>query len=157
MRPAHTPVIIKCTELVQAGDLFLLRVACPFCQVRLLTGVQVASCDHCHADLSLCLLEIPPRGKHRLLSGTRRKRKAGLNKSQINALLEIQCNLCAYCDRAMDTYHVEHIRPLSIGGTNNFDNLCIACPRCNLLASDLVFPDRNAKRAYVRLQQNLKA
>lgn len=40
------------------------------------------------------------------------------------------CRWCgAYCK---DDYHVDHITPLSRGGSNRIENICIACPKCNL-------------------------
>lgn len=48
------------------------------------------------------------------------------------ALHATQGGLCAYCHRPLDGhYHVEHKMPLSRGGTNWPDNLCLACPSCN--------------------------
>jgi hypothetical protein len=34
------------------------------------------------------------------------------------------------------TFHVEHILPASAGGSDDADNLCLACPGCNLHKSD---------------------
>lgn len=44
---------------------------------------------------------------------------------------------CEYCqlpqeDSPLATLHIEHIRPLKHGGTDNFENLCLACIDCNL-------------------------
>ena len=40
---------------------------------------------------------------------------------------------CAYCGtECADDYHVDHMIPLSRGGSNGPENLCIACPSCNL-------------------------
>lgn len=40
---------------------------------------------------------------------------------------------CAWCAKpCRDDYHVDHIVPLVKGGSNWPDNLCIACPPCNL-------------------------
>lgn len=57
----------------------------------------------------------------------------------VPALIERQTNQngvlrCAYCNKPLfpDKYHVDHIRPLSRGGSNDLDNLCLACPKCNL-------------------------
>jgi len=48
-------------------------------------------------------------------------------------LYEEQSGLCAYCGiRLFDHYHIEHMQPLSRGGTNWPENLSLTCPECNL-------------------------
>lgn len=39
---------------------------------------------------------------------------------------------CAYCHERPDVLHVEHVVPLSRGGTNTIGNLLPACRSCNL-------------------------
>jgi hypothetical protein len=43
---------------------------------------------------------------------------------------------CEYCrllqDAAGVTFHVEHIRPRSLGGQTDLSNLALGCPGCNL-------------------------
>lgn len=43
---------------------------------------------------------------------------------------------CYYCACDLTKYHVDHYVPLSKGGTNNPDNIVIACPYCNLAKGD---------------------
>ena len=55
---------------------------------------------------------------------------------------------CEYCRMHQSlqgaTFHVEHIVPSSAGGPDTADNLCLACPSCNLGKSDrLRVPDPN--------------
>lgn len=38
---------------------------------------------------------------------------------------------CSYCDRIADPPFIDHIIPLAKGGTNDVENLCIACGTCN--------------------------
>jgi hypothetical protein len=49
---------------------------------------------------------------------------------------------CEYCRMHQSlqgaTFHVEHIIPSSHGGPSELDNLCLACPSCNLHKSDRV-------------------
>lgn len=46
---------------------------------------------------------------------------------------------CEYCRLLQDasgvTFHVEHVRPRSMGGETNLDNLALSCPGCNLSKS----------------------
>jgi len=55
---------------------------------------------------------------------------------EIKALYAMFEGLCIYCgEKETDdgpTWHLDHIRPLSQGGTNHASNLAIACPSCNL-------------------------
>ena len=49
-------------------------------------------------------------------------------------LLKEQDNKCVYCGKDLsEGYHMDHIVPLSKGGTNWPDNLQILCPTCNLV------------------------
>jgi hypothetical protein len=45
-------------------------------------------------------------------------------------------NCCEYCLLPQDgcslTYHIEHIVPRQHGGGDDYDNLALACHRCNL-------------------------
>jgi 5-methylcytosine-specific restriction endonuclease McrA len=44
---------------------------------------------------------------------------------------------CYWCDCKLgEKYHVDHVIPLSKGGTNDPSNLVIACPTCNLSKHD---------------------
>jgi len=47
---------------------------------------------------------------------------------------------CYYCGKKLGTgknaYHVDHIIPLSRGGSNDISNLVIACPQCNVSKQD---------------------
>jgi len=53
--------------------------------------------------------------------------------ADIAALLIDQHDLCAYCGLILDgNYHVDHVVPLSQGGSNDAVNLAITCPPCNL-------------------------
>ena len=44
-----------------------------------------------------------------------------------------QNNHCWWCSKALkDTYHIDHRIPLSRGGSNSAENICLTCPTCNL-------------------------
>lgn len=53
--------------------------------------------------------------------------------SDLKLLYQSQKGLCWWCSKPVaQKYHVDHRIPLSRGGTNAPENLCIACPSCNL-------------------------
>lgn len=57
--------------------------------------------------------------------------------TDIDCLYINQRGLCAYCGCKLNgKYHVDHIIPLSRGGSNNADNLTLTCARCNLSKGD---------------------
>jgi len=44
---------------------------------------------------------------------------------------------CFYCKRHLnERYHIDHVVPISRGGTNDCGNIVIACPSCNCSKSD---------------------
>lgn len=50
----------------------------------------------------------------------------------IRLIFEQQKGLCWWCSKPVgDDYHVDHRIPLSRGGSNGPENLCISCPSCN--------------------------
>lgn len=59
-------------------------------------------------------------------------------QSDVQALLRIQRGECAGCHSRLDNFHLDHIIPLSRGGTNWCGNLQLLCPHCNLTKSDLL-------------------
>ena len=51
----------------------------------------------------------------------------------IEAIYRRQQGLCAYCQQVLRTlFHVDHRTPIVRGGRTVEENLCCACPRCNL-------------------------
>lgn len=44
--------------------------------------------------------------------------------------------LCAYCGTGEGPFDIDHIHPVSKGGTDDLDNLCLACRSCNLAKSN---------------------
>ena len=49
---------------------------------------------------------------------------------------------CEYCRMHQSlqggTFHIEHVTPRSHGGSDDPDNLALACPSCNLHKSDRI-------------------
>ncbi len=57
---------------------------------------------------------------------------------QIREQYERQKGRCYYCQQKVkwSKHHVDHVIPLSRGGSNDISNLVIACPTCNLSKND---------------------
>lgn len=66
----------------------------------------------------------------------RRAQKRGVGgsytKHDISALQVAQRNCCAACKTKLVRFHVDHVVPLSAGGSNDRMNLQLLCPPCNL-------------------------
>lgn len=66
------------------------------------------------------------------------RKAAGGSHTQddIRRLRTMQRDRCAYCLKALrGKFHVDHITPLSLGGSNAPRNLQLTCSRCNLSKS----------------------
>lgn len=58
---------------------------------------------------------------------------AGDPTSEIMAWRLAATKVCSWCGMGcQDKYHVDHVMPLSRGGSHRIANLCISCPSCNL-------------------------
>jgi len=67
----------------------------------------------------------------------RRAREAGNGgvhtDADVIAQYERQKGKCFYCGKKLDDdYHVDHVVPLALGGSNGPENLVIACAYCNV-------------------------
>lgn len=77
------------------------------------------------------------RERWRLYKLNRRAKLAGNGgrhtKEQIERLLILQRYKCIYCLTNIGRlYHIDHIRPISKGGSNDISNIQLLCPPCNL-------------------------
>jgi 5-methylcytosine-specific restriction endonuclease McrA len=63
-------------------------------------------------------------------------------------LYENQRGLCAYCERS-EKLTIDHIIPISKGGSNDISNICLACLRCNLSKREKT-PEQWVNRWYLR-------
>lgn len=53
--------------------------------------------------------------------------------ADVRAQYARQKGICFWCpEKVGDTYHVDHVVPLILGGSNGPENIVIACPTCNL-------------------------
>ena len=62
-----------------------------------------------------------------------KKRNNGgkLSKGLAAKLLELQQGRCACCRNPLETYHLDHIMPIALEGSNTDDNIQLLCPTCN--------------------------
>ena len=63
------------------------------------------------------------------------KLKAGgsFAAAEIKVMLKCQREKCVYCRTDIrESYHIDHVMPLALGGHNGISNIQLVCPRCNL-------------------------
>lgn len=65
---------------------------------------------------------------------------------------------CYFCHRKLDDdFHIDHIVPISRGGTNVANNIAITCDYCNLHKSNNIFDEKEffyyVKEMYFRLRE----
>lgn len=69
-----------------------------------------------------------------------------------------QCRYCGYSPEQSETYvpfHVDHVKPWSVGGSNAMDNLVVACRTCNLCVSNKWFDSFEEKKAWILERRKL--
>jgi 5-methylcytosine-specific restriction endonuclease McrA len=75
------------------------------------------------------------RAKCRQYAANRRAREKGAfgtySSQDVARIFKEQKQRCAYCQHRLDCYHVDHIVPLALNGSNEPSNLQILCPSCN--------------------------
>jgi 5-methylcytosine-specific restriction endonuclease McrA len=74
--------------------------------------------------------------RHALYERTRRARKAGADGfhtiEDVWRILTSQNHQCAYCPFVLFRFHIDHIMPLVLGGSDGPENIQALCPRCNM-------------------------
>jgi len=66
-------------------------------------------------------------------SGKESKKRSYINKAIKYKLWEKQKKRCAICHKPIDptNWHLDHKKPIALGGTNNIRNLQLLCPSCH--------------------------
>lgn len=71
--------------------------------------------------------------------GSRRRKAIALSETHfsyedVGLLWNKQDGNCHYCNSSLNDYgwHIEHVNPLSRGGSNGHENIVLACVTCNL-------------------------
>lgn len=63
----------------------------------------------------------------------RNKLRGKLSKNLVKRLMQLQKGKCACCNQPLSNgYHLDHIMPLALGGSNTDDNIQLLKPNCNL-------------------------
>jgi 5-methylcytosine-specific restriction endonuclease McrA len=76
----------------------------------------------------------------------RRNAEGRYTEHDVRELMLKQKSKCAVCLVKFEEYHIDHIQPLSVGGTNYPSNLQLLCAPCNLKKSNkdpLIFMQEN--------------
>ena len=76
------------------------------------------------------------------------KRRARLNPSVIDRIMDRDRRTCVYCGFRANC--IDHVVPWSYGGGHEDDNLVASCDVCNKILSDRVFDSVDSKRQFVR-------
>lgn len=141
--------IIKVRKTNQCGDYFLFSFNCPKCNEEHLETVDSIEGKICECGFIFNEAILDVGGSvFKLTVGT--MRKVILSIKKIKIMYDNQEGKCAYCQKELfHKYHIEHIIPLSAGGTNRNSNICLSCPTCNLKASSLVFRSFESKQKYI--------
>jgi 5-methylcytosine-specific restriction endonuclease McrA len=73
-------------------------------------------------------------------------------RHDVLALKLKQRNRCANCNRSLKPgYHVDHIIPITKGGSNWPSNLQLLCPRCNLRKGNRIIQNRGGLGVWMKL------
>ena len=85
----------------------------------------------------------------------RRKKAPGKHTTaQLREQFQSQEGKCYYCQcklqHARDSWHADHVVPLSRGGSNDISNIVITCPPCNRAKHDKL------PHEWINSQQNIK-
>ena len=79
----------------------------------------------------LCRRRRSQRGGGRRRGGGGRRGR-GRYRHLLSDLLDLYGNFCFYCGKSIQgTPDIDHVKPLSKGGSNKLKNLRISCPSCN--------------------------
>lgn len=90
--------------------------------------------DYLAAKQKAWRTENPEKAKE-VSRNSRAKRRAALGshtQKEVMYIIQAQRKKCAYCGVSLSLgYHIDHIVPLALGGSNYRHNLQALCPKCN--------------------------
>lgn len=67
-----------------------------------------------------------------------RDSRVPLSATVRNIVLKRDGEICRYCKTAIGPFEIDHIHPVSKGGTDHLDNLTVACRTCNRSKNDKI-------------------
>ena len=70
-----------------------------------------------------------------------------ITKTDVIKVLKKSNYSCEYCGKKIKkhNWHLDHVIPLSKGGKNRLENLCVACKDCNIMKHSMLKSDFLAK------------
>lgn len=148
-------------EVIRALDTILIKIDCPKCSALDLVGLEADThkCGSCNEVTEIMGFDIEGASRRNIVAHPKGNRRIRVGKKVVQKLFVMQEGYCAYCSADLRNieYHVEHILPLSYGGSNKLHNLALSCPPCNLTASAKVFTSFLAKKNYITGERLRKA
>lgn len=93
----------------------------------------------------------------RIDSQKRRSIKYKLTRTKLVKAFNKTKGFCVYCNAPLTikTGHLEHIKPISKGGTNHLNNLTYSCPSCNLKKRNYSLNQFKQRFIYCRVVNNI--
>lgn len=67
--------------------------------------------------------------------------RRGIKQTERLAIAAAWGNRCAYCEKPVDTFEIDHIVAHAKGGTCELENLCVSCHSCNRRKSASPLPE----------------
>lgn len=87
--------------------------------------------------------------KAKIYRHLKRSSEGVYTQQDIETLYSNQGGKCAYCHEKLNNkYHIDHIYPLSRGGSNWPYNLALACPKCNISKSNFLLDEWEKVRGW---------
>lgn len=111
--------------------------ACLECEKVKANRQRLANPDRHQQRVNAWLAKNPERASHlwHINRARRRAREAGaegsFTKENVLEIFNRQKGKCAECKINLEKYHIDHVMPLSLGGSNWPTNLQILCKTCN--------------------------
>jgi len=127
---------------------FIIMIKCKICSADIdqnktgepyLIYKDVPICSDCYTGIIPVIYDLSSKGNNSIIyyifyalvkSGIGKKKRRSLSKAVFKRLLEkynFKCNSC----NSTENLSIDHIKPVSKGGKDTFDNLQILCKSCN--------------------------